>query len=171
MCTWIQVPVESRGIRFPQELELQAVLNHLTWLLETELRSSGKQYVLLTAEPPFQHPPFFLTWSLLLAWNSQSKPGWLVIIFQGFVCLLLPGAGRRRQTNHHNWLSILLFILSLITCMCVCGYELLSVQVLLEVRQVHRSPGAGGVGGVSHPVWELGTEFRSPGTAANAPKC
>jgi hypothetical protein len=35
-------------------LELELQLSHLTWVLETKLRSSGKQQVLLTTEPFLQ---------------------------------------------------------------------------------------------------------------------
>lgn len=45
-CRWLQGPAESTG---PQELELQGVVNHLTWVLG--LGSLGKQQALLTAEP------------------------------------------------------------------------------------------------------------------------
>lgn len=45
-CRWLQGPAESIE---PRELELQGVVNHLTWVLR--LGSLGKQQAPLTAEP------------------------------------------------------------------------------------------------------------------------
>ena len=51
MCNMGTVPLEVKGVG-SLELELQVVVSHLTWVLETEPRSSGR--ALLTAEPFLQ---------------------------------------------------------------------------------------------------------------------
>lgn len=40
MCIWIEGPAEAR--RGEQELELKEVTSHPRWVLETQLRSSGR---------------------------------------------------------------------------------------------------------------------------------
>lgn len=48
-----------RGHPLRPGMELYAVVSYLTWALGTELRSSAKQQLLLTTEPPYHQFPHF----------------------------------------------------------------------------------------------------------------
>lgn len=48
--TCVQVPTGARGRFGPLELELQAAVSHLSWVMVTELRSAGEQKALVAAE-------------------------------------------------------------------------------------------------------------------------
>lgn len=50
ICLCMQCPQSQQKVSDPLELESEAVVSLLTWVLRTELRTSEKQQVLLTAE-------------------------------------------------------------------------------------------------------------------------
>lgn len=62
----VQVPEESRRGRWTLELELQVVMNYLTWVLGTQLRSSVKAVLLLVPGSSLQ--------SLSVPSQSKEKP-------------------------------------------------------------------------------------------------
>lgn len=58
MCVWVcahecSARRDQKRALDPLELELQAVLNHLTWFQELNLGSLEERYVLVAAEPSF----------------------------------------------------------------------------------------------------------------------
>lgn len=61
-CMCVQVPAVSERVEDSLDLELQVVLRHLVWALETELGCSTGAEVLLAAEPS------------LLSWTSTLTP-------------------------------------------------------------------------------------------------
>lgn len=66
MCVWVHVSMEAK-MSVPLELELQAVVNRLTWVLRTKLWSSVREHVLLIAEPLLQLLVKFLRTLLALS--------------------------------------------------------------------------------------------------------
>jgi hypothetical protein len=63
MSTWVLVPTKTkRGANNPLKLESQVIEGHLTYVLGTKLRSSGRAVTLLTIEPSYQsHLCAFIT--------------------------------------------------------------------------------------------------------------
>lgn len=62
-CMW--VPRGQKTAWDALELELQIAMNHLMWVLRTELRSSVRTKILLITEPSLQLHRMFLCHSLL----------------------------------------------------------------------------------------------------------
>ena len=61
MCVRVCACVCAHACARTLELESQAVVSHLTWLLGTKFRYSSKQHVLFIAEPELQPPcPAFM---------------------------------------------------------------------------------------------------------------
>lgn len=111
-CAGICAPRAYRYLQRPEEsirsvdLDLQAVGNHLMWILEAELESFGKQKVFLSSEPSLQTMiSFFWKLSINCPMNRMLCPfyihmkwihfSFLKSVYFGHIpCLQLPAASR-----------------------------------------------------------------------------
>lgn len=73
--TCMQVPVEAREHEIPLELELQAVMSHLIWVLGTIPWSSARKVSTLTTDPALR--PVIIHISLYAFKNVLLERGFL----------------------------------------------------------------------------------------------
>lgn len=59
-CDYVHLPAKAKKVLDPLEPGLQAVVNHLSWVLRTTLGSSAQKQSLLATEQSFQPTPLIL---------------------------------------------------------------------------------------------------------------